>query len=72
VKKFATSERPSGQPPIDEKNGFNTAVIDGGVEQVIDIDLKKPGKYALLCFIQNRKGGPRHVMMGMIKEVEVK
>jgi hypothetical protein len=71
VKKFASEERPSGEPPVDEQAGFNTAVLDGGVEQVTDIELKKPGKYALLCFIQNRKGGPPHVMMGMIKEVEV-
>jgi hypothetical protein len=71
VKKFAAEERPSGEPPIDERAGFNTAVLDGGIEQVTDIELKKPGKYALLCFIQNRQGGPPHVMMGMIKEVEV-
>ncbi len=41
------------------------------VEQVTDIELKQPGKYALICFIQDRKGGPPHVMKGMIKEVEV-
>ena len=73
VKKFASSEEePSGPPPIDfEKAGIATAVIDGGVEQVIDLDLKK-GKYALLCFISDRKGGPPHVMKGMIAEAEVK
>jgi hypothetical protein len=73
VKKFASSEgEPSGPPPIDfAKAGISTAVIDGGVEQVIDLDLKK-GKYGLLCFISDRKGGPPHVMKGMIAEVEVK
>lgn len=74
VKKFLSEEgggdQPSGPPPIDEQSGFNTAVIDGGISQVVDVDLK-PGKYALICFIQDRKGGPPHAMMGMIKEVEV-
>lgn len=74
VKKFVSEEgggASSGPPPIDENGGFTTAVIDGGVEQVTDIELKQPGKYALICFIQDRKGGPPHVMKGMIKEVEV-
>jgi hypothetical protein len=73
VKKFATSgegQEPSGPPPIDFENSASTAVIDGGVEQVADLQLKK-GKYALLCFISDRKGGPPHVMKGMISEVEV-
>jgi hypothetical protein len=72
VRRFAQQQgRPSGPPPIDERSGFSTAVIDGGIEQVVDLNLKKPGKYALLCFIQDRRGGPPHVMKGMIKEVEV-
>jgi hypothetical protein len=76
VKKFLQEEggggRPSGPPPIDERGGFNTAVLDGGTEQVIDLNVRKPGKHALVCFIQDRKGGPPHVMKGMIKEVEVR
>jgi hypothetical protein len=35
-----------------------TAVLDGGTTQVTDLRLNK-GKYALVCFIQDRKGGPR-------------
>jgi hypothetical protein len=76
VKKFLQEEggggRPSGPPPIDMESGFTTAVIDGGVEQVIDLNVRKPGKHALVCFIQDRRGGPPHVMKGMLKEVEVK
>jgi len=73
VKKFVSEEGegpPSGPPPIDFENGFTTAVIDGGIEQVTDLELKK-GKYAMICFIQDRKGGPPHVMQGMLTEVEV-
>jgi hypothetical protein len=76
VKKFvsqAASNRkpPSGRPPIDMNGGFQTTVLDPGIAQVIDVDLK-PGRYALMCFINDRKGGPPHVMKGMLKEVDVK
>lgn len=69
VKKFARTEK--GEPPVDEKNGpFATALIDGGLKQTIEVELKK-GKYALLCFIPDRKGGPPHVAKGMVSEAVV-
>ncbi|MDP9133789.1 MAG: hypothetical protein M3N56_03060 [Actinomycetota bacterium] len=72
VKKFATSEgQPEGPPPVDFENGVGTAVIDGGQAQVAELEFKK-GKYALLCFITNRDGGPPHVAMGMVDELDVK
>jgi len=71
LKKFFESEgEPEGPPPFDEKGMFGTAVIDGGQRQVIDLDLKS-GKYAFVCFIQDRKGGPPHVAKGMLSEVTV-
>ena len=71
VKKFAASdEEPSGPPPVDFENGVSTTVLDGGRSQVTEVEFKK-GKYAFLCFIQDRKGGPPHVAKGMIQEVEV-
>jgi hypothetical protein len=76
VRKFVSEQgeggEPSGPPPIDFENGFSTAVIDGGVEQVVDVDVKKPGKYAMVCFIQDRKGGPPHVMKGMLTETDIR
>jgi hypothetical protein len=69
VKKFIQSEK--GEPPVDEKNGsFATAVLDGGLEQTTQVELKK-GKYAFLCFIPDRKGGPPHVAKGMVSEATV-
>lgn len=71
VRKFASSEgEPEGPPPVDFENGVGTAVIDGGQAQVAELDFKK-GKYALLCFITNRQGGPPHVAMGMVDELDV-
>lgn len=49
-----------------------TTVLDGGAKQVTQLELAKPGKYALLCFIQDRAGGPPHIAKGMIAEVDVR
>jgi hypothetical protein len=68
VRRFFESEK--GKPPFEEKETRNTAVIEGGESQLVDLDLK-PGRYVLLCFITDRKGGPPHVAKGMIDEVEV-
>jgi hypothetical protein len=70
-KLFKSNEEPKGPPPVDFEKGVNTAVIDGGQSQVVDLEFQK-GKYALVCFISDRKGGPPHVAMGMISELEVK
>ncbi len=68
VETFFKSEK--GKPPFEEKDTKNTAVIEGGESQLIDLELKK-GRYVLLCFITDRDGGPPHVAKGMIDEVEV-
>ena len=70
-KVFESEGGPSGPPPFDEKNAVGTAVLDGSKQQVVDLDLK-PGKYVLACFINDRKGGPPHVAMGMVNEVDVR
>jgi hypothetical protein len=60
-----------GNPAVDFENGVATAVIDGGVKQIVNIPMEA-GKYALVCFINNRAGGPPHVALGMVTEVDVK
>lgn len=69
VRRFAETEK--GESPVDEKAFFSTAVIDGGERQVVDVDLK-PGRYALLCFVSDRKGGPPHAAKGMVSEATVR
>ncbi|HEU0019687.1 MAG TPA: hypothetical protein VFQ14_05285 [Thermoleophilaceae bacterium] len=71
VKKFVSEEESDGPPPVDFESAKSSAVIDGGQAQVIEMPFKK-GKYALVCFITNRDGGPPHVAMGMIDELDVK
>ena len=58
-------------PPLDFAHVAYTARIDGGSKQITELDLEKPGKYALLCFVSDRKGGPPHVAQGMIAEITV-
>ena len=38
--------------------------------QAVELNLR-PGRYALLCFAADRKGGPPHVMQGMIAQTRV-
>lgn len=61
----------SGPPPLDFESGVGTAVLEGGTRQVTPLELKA-GKYALVCFISDRKGGPPHVAKGMISETTVR
>jgi plastocyanin len=60
------------EPPLDFENTPYTARIAGGTKQITELALDKPGKYALLCFVSDRKGGPPHVAQGMIAEITVR
>lgn len=68
VERFFKTEK--GKPPLSEKGGRSTAVIEGGEGQTVTFDLK-PGRYAFYCFISDRQGGPPHVFKGMVDEFEV-
>ena len=67
----AAIKEEKGPPPIEEKETQTaTAVVEGGESQLVDVDLK-PGRYAFMCFISDRQGGPPHAFKGMVKEVDV-
>jgi plastocyanin len=70
VRKAFRSE--GGEPPLDFENTSYTARIAGGTQQITELTLDKPGTYALLCFVSDRKGGPPHVAQGMIAEITVR
>ena len=72
VRKAFTGEQRGAEPPLDFENTSYTARIDGGTEQITELELDQPGKYALLCFVSDRKGGPPHVTQGMIAEATVR
>jgi hypothetical protein len=67
----AITGKDGGEPPLDEDAPqLTTAVIEGGESQLVDFDLE-PGKYAMLCFISDREGGPPHAVKGMIDELVI-
>jgi hypothetical protein len=68
VEKAFASE--SGPPPVDFEKGVGTTVIDGGIAQNISLDLPA-GRYAVICFLSDRKGGKSHADQGMLEELTV-
>ena len=70
VRRYARTEK--GEDPIDEKGVVDSPTIDGGGRQVLTLNLKKKGTYALLCFVPDRRGGPPHVAKGMVSEATVR
>jgi hypothetical protein len=72
VRKAFRQGQSGAEPPLDFEHTSNTARIDGGTKQITELELDKPGKYALLCFVSNRKGGPPHVTLGMVAETTVR
>jgi hypothetical protein len=68
VRKFVRDEK--GEPPIIEEGSFESAILDGGTKQVIEVNAE-PGRYALVCFVPDRKGGPPHALKGMVSEATV-
>lgn len=71
VHDFITSEgNPSGPPPIDFSKLTGTSALDGGQEQIAELTLEA-GRYAFLCFVTDRAGGPPHVLKGMLREVTI-
>jgi plastocyanin len=72
VRRSLARQQGGAESPLDFENTSYTARIDGGTKQITELDLDKPGKYALLCFVSDRKGGPPHVAKGMIAETTVR
>ena len=71
VKRFFNTRSSTGPPPVDGEGTRETVVIEGGDRQVTQLDLTA-GRYALICFVRNRRGGPPHIELGMINEVRVR
>jgi hypothetical protein len=72
AKRFLLSDTDAGSGPFPPAGSeAATSVLEDGTSQVITLDLK-PGKYALYCFVSDRRGGPPHIVRGMISAVSVK
>ena len=72
VLKFFETEEKSADPFLKGEAGdVGTSVLDSGQSQVTDLELEQ-GKYAFMCFIPDRAGGPPHAAKGMITIEEIK
>ena len=67
---FETEEKSADPFTKGEAGDIETAVLDDGGSQLVDLDLES-GKYALMCFIPDRDGGPPHAAKGMITIEEI-
>lgn len=71
VRSFLKNQQ--GQAPLDRSVAVATAVLDSDGSQLVTLDLKQQGTYAMLCFVSDRQGGPPHsIGEGMLGEIEVK
>ncbi|MEY2513052.1 MAG: hypothetical protein QOJ89_410 [bacterium] len=70
VRKFFGERTSVGRPPVGDATR-ETVVLEGGERQVTQLNLSA-GRYALICFVRSRGGGPRHLELGMINEVTVR
>jgi len=71
VKRFFNTTSSTGPPPVDAEGTRETVVLEGGERQVTELELVA-ARYALICLVRSRDGGPRHVELGMINEVTVR
>lgn len=71
VRRFFSTSTSTGPPPVDPDLVRETAVIEGGDRQVTELNLPA-GRYALICFVRGAAGGPQHIRLGMINEVNVR
>ena len=64
-------EGEEGPPPMNFRNGLDSAVLSGGHTMAFDYSLPK-GTYGLLCFWPDASmGGMPHAFMGMIRTIKV-
>jgi hypothetical protein len=71
AREFFTTEDFKGPPPVDFDASEVTAVLDSGGKEVDTVELTS-GSYALLCFLNDRAGGPPHLIKAkMLQEVKV-
>ncbi len=71
VRSFLKNQQ--GQAPLERNVAVATAALDADGSQLMTLDLKQQGTYAMLCFVSDRQGGPPHsIGEGMLGELEVK
>ncbi len=70
-KAFMQEGKPSGPPPVDFAHATGTEVLDAQRKLVTTLTLRK-GRYALVCFLNDRDELKPHFKEGLLKEVTVR
>ena len=70
IKFFKTEEKSANPFRGGEEAAVGTSVIDSGMSQVVDLELKA-GSYAFQCYVSDRAGGPPHAFKGMVTIEEI-
>lgn len=73
VKAALTSDKPpAGPPPVDFDRGQGSQVLEKSEGNILTEVNLSAGRWAMICFMNDRVGGPPHIMKGMITEVVIK
>ena len=72
IKVLSSDQPPSGPPPIDFDKGISSAVIEKSEGAILTEINLTAGRWAMVCFMADRAGGPPHLMKGMALEVVIK
>ncbi|MGH2900770.1 MAG: hypothetical protein ACRDMZ_18990 [Solirubrobacteraceae bacterium] len=70
VARFFGPKPPPGPPPLDVAGARSLTAIEGGREQIAELELRT-GTYAVVCFLSDRSGGRPHVARGQVREAIV-
>jgi hypothetical protein len=72
LKTLESEGKSKGPKVIDEQTFYDTAVLDGGKEQITPLVLSKPGRWLLFCALNDRGEPKPHFKEGLVKFVTVK
>ena len=68
---MTSEEGDDAPPPVDfEKLAGHDGARRAAASQINELELAA-GRYALVCFLTDRAGGPPHVAHGMVSELDV-
>ena len=69
---FTSDKPPAGPPPVDFDRGQGSQVLEKSEGNILTEVNLSAGRWAMICFMNDRVGGPPHIMKGMITEVVIK
>ena len=69
---LASQGPPTGPPPLDFEKGQSSAVVEKSEGPILTEVTLIAARYVVVCFLNDRAGGPPHFTKGIIMETVVK